>query len=87
VVQIAIVRRFRDCPAGVTTLCLSVFMLRLIDAVALASLAFAAAVLAGRSIAVRAALVLLAGVGLAAAARQLRRCRSEALDTAPGDRR
>lgn len=68
VIRIAIVRRFRDCPAGVKALCLSLLMLGLIDAAALAPLAFAAAVLSGQSIAVRVGLVLLAGVGLAAAA-------------------
>jgi Lysylphosphatidylglycerol synthase TM region len=67
VVRIAIVRRFRDCPAGVRALCLSLFMLGLIDAVALAPLALIAALLPGHSIAVRVGLVLLAGVGLVAA--------------------
>jgi uncharacterized membrane protein YbhN (UPF0104 family) len=68
VVRIAIVRRFRNCPAGVRAICLSLFMLGLIDSVALAPLAFAAAVLPGQSIAMRVGLALLAGVGLAAAA-------------------
>jgi uncharacterized membrane protein YbhN (UPF0104 family) len=68
VVRIAIVRRFRGCPAGVRALCLSLFMLGLIDAVALAPLATTAAALPGHSIAVRIGLVLLVGVGLGAAA-------------------
>jgi uncharacterized membrane protein YbhN (UPF0104 family) len=68
VVRIAIVRRFRGCPANVRALCLSLGMLGLIDAAALAPIAFAAAVLPGHSIGVRLGLVLLAVVGLAAAA-------------------
>jgi len=68
IVRIAIVRRFRGCPAGVRTLCLSLVMLGLIDSAALAPLAFAAAVLPGHSLGVRLGLALLAVVGLAAAA-------------------
>jgi hypothetical protein len=68
VVRIAIARRFVGCPAGVRTLCLSLGMLGLIDSAALAPLALASAVLPGHSIGVRLALVLLAGVGLVAAA-------------------
>jgi uncharacterized membrane protein YbhN (UPF0104 family) len=68
VVRIAIVRRFRDCPAGVKALCLSLAMLGLIDTVALAPLALAASVLPGHSLGVRVGLALLGGVGLAAAA-------------------
>jgi len=68
VVRIAIVRRFGACPAGVRTLCLSLVMLGLIDCAALAPLALAAAVLPGHSIGVRLGLVLVGGVGLAAAA-------------------
>ena len=67
IVRIAIVRRFRCCPAGVRTLCLSLFMLGLIDSAALAPLAFAAALLPGHSLGVRLSLGLLAAVGLAAA--------------------
>ena len=67
VVRIAIVRRFRDCPAGVRALCLSLFMLGLVDAAALAPLALIAAALPGHSLALRLALLLLVGVGLAAA--------------------
>jgi uncharacterized membrane protein YbhN (UPF0104 family) len=68
VIRVAIVRRFRRCPAGVPALCLSIFMLGLIDSAALAPLAFVAAVLPGQSIGVRLGLGLVAGVGFAAAA-------------------
>jgi Lysylphosphatidylglycerol synthase TM region len=68
VVRIAIVRRFRDCPAGVRALCLSLFMLGLVDAVALVPLAIVAAVLSGDSLALRLGLVFVVGVGLAAGA-------------------
>jgi len=68
IVRIAIVRRFRKCPADVRALCLSIFMLGLIDSAALAPLALAAAVLPGHSIGIRIGLALLAGVGVAAAA-------------------
>jgi uncharacterized membrane protein YbhN (UPF0104 family) len=68
VVRIAIVRRFRGCPAGVRPLCLSLGMIGLIDSAALAPFAFAAALLPGHSLAVRLGLVLLALVGFSAAA-------------------
>ena len=68
IVRIAILRRFRDCPANVRTICLSLGMLGLIDSAALAPLAFASAALPGHSIGVRLGLELLAVVGLAAAA-------------------
>jgi hypothetical protein len=68
VVRIAIVRRFRRCPAGVRALCLSIFMLGLIDSAALAPFALAAAVVPGHSIGVRFGLALIAVVGFAAAA-------------------
>ena len=68
VVRIAIVRRFSRCPAGVRALCLSLFMLGLIDSAALAPLALAAAVVPGHSTAVRLGLALIAGAGFAAAA-------------------
>jgi uncharacterized membrane protein YbhN (UPF0104 family) len=67
IVRIAIVRRFRDCPAGVRTLCLSLFMLGLVDAAALAPLALAAAILPGHTLGIRLGLVLLTAVGLVAA--------------------
>jgi hypothetical protein len=68
VVRVAIVRSFRGCPAGVRTLCLSLFMLGLIDSVALAPFALVAAILPGHSIGVRLGLALVAVVGLAAGA-------------------
>lgn len=68
VVRIAIVRRSGACPTGVGTLCLSLFMLGLIDAAALAPLAATAAVLPGHSLGIRLGLALLAAVGFAAAA-------------------
>jgi uncharacterized membrane protein YbhN (UPF0104 family) len=67
VIRIAIVRRFRDCPAGVRTLCLSLAMLGLIDTVALAPLALTASALPGHSPGMRVGLALLGGVGLVAA--------------------
>jgi uncharacterized membrane protein YbhN (UPF0104 family) len=68
VVKVAIVRRYPGCPACVRTLCLSIFMLGLIDSAALAPLAFAAAVLPGQSLAIRLGLGLIAAVGIGAAA-------------------
>ena len=68
VVRVAIVRRFRECPAGVRTICLSLAMLGLIDAAALAPFALAAALIPGHSPGVRLGLVLLTCVGLAAGA-------------------
>jgi hypothetical protein len=67
VVRIAIVRRHAGCPAGVRALCLSLFMLGLIDSAALAPLA-AAAALMGHETGMRAGLALVAVAGLAAAA-------------------
>ena len=67
-VRIAIVRRFPHCPASVRALCLSLFMLGLIDSIALAPLAAAAAVLPGHSVSLRAGLALIAGAGIGAAA-------------------
>src|SRR5712691_8035502 len=61
-VRIAIVRRYPGCPAGVRTLCLSLVMLGLIDAVALAPLASTAAAL-GHATGVRAGLGLVAAAG------------------------
>jgi hypothetical protein len=68
VVRIAILRHYPGCPAGVRTLCLSLFMLGLVDSAALAPLAVAAAVFPGRGIGVLAGLALVAGAGVAAAA-------------------
>jgi uncharacterized membrane protein YbhN (UPF0104 family) len=68
VMRIAVVRRYRPCPTGVRVLCLSLVMLGLIDSVALAPLALAAAVFGDAGNAVRAGLAVVAVAGLAAAA-------------------
>ena len=65
--RVAVVRRYPGCPAGVRVLCLSLVMLGLIDSVALAPLATAAAVLGG-GLGVRAGLTVVAVAGVAAAA-------------------
>jgi hypothetical protein len=67
VVRIAIVRRYRGCPAGVPTLCFSLFMLGLIDSAALAPLA-AVSALTGETTSMRVGLALIVVTGLAAAA-------------------
>jgi uncharacterized membrane protein YbhN (UPF0104 family) len=67
VIRVAIVRRYPGCPAGVRTLCLSLFMLGLIDSVALAPLAFAAS-FPYHSVVVSIGLAIVAGAGIAAAA-------------------
>ena len=69
--RVAVVRRYPGCPAGVRVLCLSLVMLGLIDAVALAPLAVAAAVLPGTGIGVRSALAVVAVGGVASAALML----------------
>ena len=66
--RVAVVRRYPGCPAGVRTLCLSLVMLGLIDSVALAPLALAAALFPGAGIGVRAGLAVVAAAGVAAAA-------------------
>jgi uncharacterized membrane protein YbhN (UPF0104 family) len=66
--RIAVVRRYPGCPAGVRALCLSLVMLGLIDSVALAPLALAAAVFPGVGTAMRAGLAVVAAAGIAAAA-------------------
>jgi len=66
--RVAVVRRYPGCPAGVRVLCLSLVMLGLIDSVALAPLAFAAAVSPGTGLGLRAALVVVTAAGIAAAA-------------------
>jgi hypothetical protein len=66
--RIAVVRRYPGCPAGVRVLCLSLVMLGLIDAAALAPLAFVAALFPGAGLGVRAALAVVALAGVAAAA-------------------
>jgi uncharacterized membrane protein YbhN (UPF0104 family) len=65
--RVAVVRRYPGCPAGVRALCLSLVMLGLIDSVALAPLALAAAVLPGAGIGVRVVLAVVAVAGVAAA--------------------
>jgi uncharacterized membrane protein YbhN (UPF0104 family) len=65
--RVAVVRRYPGCPAGVPVLCLSLFMLGLIDSVALAPLAFTAALVPGAGLGARAALAVVAGGGVAAA--------------------
>jgi uncharacterized membrane protein YbhN (UPF0104 family) len=66
--RVAIVRRSPGCPASVRALCLSLVMLGLVDAAALAPLAFACVALPGHSAGVRISLAVVAGVGIAAAA-------------------
>ena len=66
--RVAVVRRFPGCPAGVRALCLSLVMLGLIDSVALAPLALAAALFPGAGTGMRAALAVVAAAGVAAAA-------------------
>jgi hypothetical protein len=66
--RVAVVRRYPGCPAGVRALCLSLVMLGLIDTVALAPLAVAAAVFSGTGIGVRAGLAVVAVAGVVAAA-------------------
>jgi uncharacterized membrane protein YbhN (UPF0104 family) len=66
--RVAVVRRYPGCPAGVRALCLSLVMLGLIDSVALAPLAFAAALFPGPGMGMRAGLAVVAVAGVAAAA-------------------
>lgn len=80
VVRIAILRRYPGCPAGVRALCLSLFMLGLIDSAALTPLAAVAAGFMGHATSLRAGLafVALAGVtafGLVLALPRLAGCR------------
>jgi hypothetical protein len=67
-IRVAVVRRYPGCPAGVRVLCLSLVMLGLIDSVALAPLALAAAAFPGTGIGMRAGLAVVAAAGVAAAA-------------------
>jgi hypothetical protein len=66
--RVAVVRRYPGCPACVRALCLSLVMLGLIDSVALAPFALAAAVFPGAGVGVRAGLTVVAAAGVAAAA-------------------
>ena len=65
--RVAVVRRYPGCPVGVSTLCLSLVMLGLIDSVALVPLASVGAAATGAAIGVRAALALVALGGVLAA--------------------
>jgi hypothetical protein len=67
-VRIAIVRRYPGCPVGVRGLCLSLVTLGLLDTVALAPFALAAAAFPGNPPAVRAGFIVvgLGGIGAAA---------------------
>ena len=66
-VRVAVVRRYPGCPCGVGPLCLSLFMLGLVDAAALMPLSAAAAATSQGSAAVRAALAVVAAAGIGAA--------------------
>src|SRR5947208_7095166 len=66
--RVAVVRRYPGCPAGVRALCLSLVMLGLIDSVALAPLAFAAALFPEAGMGMRAALAVVTAAGVADAA-------------------
>jgi len=66
--RVLIVRRYPGCPAGVPTICLSLFTLGLIDNIALSPLAAAAASFPGLSFGVRAGFTVVAVGGLGAAA-------------------
>jgi uncharacterized membrane protein YbhN (UPF0104 family) len=66
--RVAIVRRSKGCPASVRALCLSLVMLGLVDAAALAPLALVSAALPGHSPGMRISMAVVAGVGIAAAA-------------------
>ena len=65
--RVAVVRRYPGSRAGVGVLCLSLVMLGLIDSVALAPLALAAAVLPGVNAGLRAGLAVIAAAGVLAA--------------------
>jgi uncharacterized membrane protein YbhN (UPF0104 family) len=67
VVRVAVVRRFGASDSCVGTVCLSLFMLGLIDTAALTPLASSAAATSDSSVAVRAGMVLVAAAGLASA--------------------
>jgi uncharacterized membrane protein YbhN (UPF0104 family) len=67
VVRVAVVRRWAGAPAGVGTVCLSLFMLGLIDTAALMPLASTAAAVSDSSGGVRAAMGVVAFAGFGAA--------------------
>src|SRR5205809_1381733 len=66
--RIAVVRRYPGCPAGLRAISLSLVMLGLIDSAALAPLAAVAVAFPGAGTAARAALAVVTGAGIAAAA-------------------
>jgi uncharacterized membrane protein YbhN (UPF0104 family) len=66
-IRVAVVRRYPGCRAGVGTLCLSLFMLGLIDTVALMPFASAAAATSDAPLVVRVGLGVVAFAGLGAA--------------------
>jgi len=67
VVRVAVVRRFGASDSCVGTVCLSLFMLGLIDTAALTPLASSAAATSDSSLGVRAGMILVAAAGLGAA--------------------
>ena len=66
--RIAVVRRYPGCPAGLRAISLSLVMLGLIDSAALAPLAAVALAFPEAGVAARAALAVVTGAGIAAAA-------------------
>ena len=66
-VRVAIVRRYPNCPAGIGTICLSLFTLGLVDTLALVPMSVSAASLPGLSLGVRAGFILVAFGGVGAA--------------------
>ena len=66
--RIAVVRRYPGCPAGLRAISLSLVMLGLIDSAALAPLAAVAVAFPGAGLGARAALAVVTGAGIAAAA-------------------
>lgn len=68
VVRIAVVRRFPGCKTGLGGVCLSLFLLGLIDSAALAPMASVAAGVSTSSVLFRTGLAVVAGAGIAAAA-------------------
>jgi uncharacterized membrane protein YbhN (UPF0104 family) len=67
VIRVAVVRRWAGSPAGVRTVCLSLFMLGLVDTAALMPLASTAAAVSDTSDGVRAAMGVVAFAGIGAA--------------------
>ena len=67
IVRVAVVRRYPGCPSGVSAVCLSLFMLGLVDAAALMPLSATAAATSTGSDTARIALAVVAAGGLGAA--------------------